>query len=133
MNWRDLPADGRKLDALIAERVFGIHVHDYERGSGNVYLCSREGCTHWAGGPAPSSDVNGYSTEPQSTAKVLRWFEEQGWSWEVSYRWGLGYRASATKQHESPFKFTNVDDCPSWLVAVCRLALDIVDGAWVDR
>ena len=126
-SWRDLPADGRDLDALVAERVLGIHVHVYERVSANTYICSREGCD-WRGSGGAAEGPRGYSTNPGATADVLRWFEEQGWSWEASYRWGLGYRASITMQQESPFTYTGVEDCPSWPVAICRVALDMVEG-----
>lgn len=126
--WRDLPA-GRDLDARVSEEVFGKHVHEYERGSANVYSCSRKGCTRWAGGPAPSSDVDEYSTEPRDANRVFEWISEQGWSWEVSYRWGLGYRASLTKEHEPTFSYVHVDDCPSWTLAICRLALAVAEAS----
>lgn len=126
-DWRDLPAEGRGLDALVAERVLGIHVHEYERVSANTYICSREGCD-WRGPGGQARGPHPYSTDPRNTAALLEWIEQQGWSWEVSYRWGLGYRASITVQHESPFTYTSVEDCPSWPVAICRVTLDIAGG-----
>ncbi len=124
--WRDLPA-GRDLDARVSETV-GIHVHHFRAVSANTFICTRLPECSFRGPGGSARGPHGYSTEPRDAARVFEWISEQGWSWEVSYRWGLGYRASITRQHESPFTFTSVEDCPSWLVAICRVALDIADG-----